>query len=191
MPYPEDIVRLLSESNVYVVPTAIVQWIYSITVDFPARRFNPEVQKDYPPDIVEAMEASLENFTALTYFQGRSKTPTRKIPIRLRQLIDSGARVVVGTDSGTPMNFHTESTWREMQLLVENGMTPLEAISAATKYPAVLMRQAESPGARGAEQGTIEPGKLADVILVRGSVLENIANLQNVEHVIKGGKIYK
>jgi imidazolonepropionase-like amidohydrolase len=90
----------------------------------------------------------------------------------------------VGSDSGTPANFHTQATWREVQLLVEHGMTPLEAIRAATKFPAMVMR-------KGNELGTIEPGKLADIILVRGSVLENINNLQNVAHVIKDGTIYK
>ena len=42
-----------------------------------------------------------------------------------------------------------------------------------------------------ASLGTIEPGKLADVIVVKGNVLEDISNLRNVVQVIKGGKVYK
>jgi imidazolonepropionase-like amidohydrolase len=92
--------------------------------------------------------------------------------------------MVVGTDSGTSMNFHVDSTRREMQLFVENGMTPLQAITSATKYPAMMLK-------KDGELGTIEPGKLADIILVKGNVLEDIGNLENVVHVIKGGEIFK
>jgi imidazolonepropionase-like amidohydrolase len=63
-------------------------------------------------------------------------------------------------------------------------MTPLQVISAATKWPALVMGQ-------GAHLGTIEAGKLADVIVVKGNVLENLNNLQHVTHVIKGGRVYK
>jgi imidazolonepropionase-like amidohydrolase len=63
-------------------------------------------------------------------------------------------------------------------------MSPLQAISAATKWPAHLMKQE-------ATLGTIEPGKLADVIVVKGNVLEDIGNLRNVVQVIKGGQEYK
>jgi len=158
LPYPESILRLLAEKNVYVVPTSIVMWVYKLTGEFPERRFNPEVEQDYPADVVQAMEESLTNFTGLAYFQIRGNMAIRQIPLRLRQLIECGVRVVTGTDSGTPLNFHTDTTWREIQLFVQNGMTPLEAISAATKLPALLMKQ-------GDKQGTLEPGKLADMVM--------------------------
>ena len=61
-------------------------------------------------------------------------------------------------------------------------MSPLQAISAATKRPAHLMKQ-EGP------LGTIEPRKLADVTVVKGNVLEDIGNLCNVVQVIKGGQL--
>ncbi len=182
-PYTDDLVNLLREKKTYVIPTGVVAWAYKLTQDFPERRFNQEVRQDFAPDLVQDVEQSLSNFTTLKYFASASDWIANG-PARWRQLISAGVRVAVGTDSGTPMNFHTDSTWREVQLLVQNGMSPLQAISAVTKVPAMLMKQE-------ANLGTLEPGKLADVIVVKGNVLENVSNLRNVVHVIKGGKKYK
>ena len=183
LPYTDDVIKLLREKNIYVVPTGIVAWVYKLTQDFPARRYNRDVRQDFASDLVQDVEASIHDFTGLIYFADAPGW-IENGPARWRQLISSGVRVVVGTDSGTPMNFHTDSTWREIQLFVQHGMSPLQAISAATKWPAHLMKQE-------ATLGTIEPGKLADVIVVKGNVLEDVSNLRNVVHVIKGGKVYK
>ena len=63
-------------------------------------------------------------------------------------------------------------------------MSPLQATSSATKWPAHLMKQEATPG-------NIDPGQLADVIVVKGYVLEGIGNLRNVVQVIKAGQVYK
>ncbi|MEE9263456.1 MAG: amidohydrolase family protein, partial [Vicinamibacteria bacterium] len=102
----------------------------------------------------------------------------------LRQWIASGAVVGMGTDSGTPMNFHTEALWREMKAFVDLGMTPQRAISAATRVNARILGRAD-------DLGTVEPGKLADIVVVKGDPLFNIMALGDVETVVKGGKVYK
>ncbi len=182
-PYSDDIVRALIAKNVYVDPTGMVIWRYKQASDFPEGRYDAEVEKDYPQDLVQDMEQSYSNFSALPYF---SDAPgwIRSAPMRWRQLHEAGVRMLVGTDSGTPMNFHVDSTRREMQLLVANGMTPLQVITSATKYPAMLLN-------KGAELGTVEAGKLADIIVVKGNVLEDMGNLANVVHVMKGGELFK
>jgi imidazolonepropionase-like amidohydrolase len=63
-------------------------------------------------------------------------------------------------------------------------MTPLQVITAATKLPATLFKVDHL-------QGTIETGKLADVIVVQGDVLADLNNLQDVVHVIKAGQVFK
>ncbi len=63
-------------------------------------------------------------------------------------------------------------------------MTPLQAISVATKTGAEIIR-------RGNDLGTIEPGKLADILVVRGNPLFDINVLGYVEHVVKGGTVYR
>lgn len=183
LPYSEDVIRLLIEKQTWVVPTCNVHWTSGVLRDFPGRRFDQEVAADYPADVVKDMQESLSSVNTLRYWQ-RGPGYIESAPIRWRQMIQAKVRIAVGTDAGTPANFHTEATWREVQLLVQHGMTPLEAIRAATKYPAMVMK-------KGNDLGTIETGKLADIILVKGSVLENIGNLQNVVHVIKNGEIHK
>ena len=86
----------------------------------------------------------------------------------------------IGTDSGTPMNFHTEAMWRELKAHVDLGMPPIKAISAATRIGARI-------AGRGRDLGTVEPGKLADIIVINGNPLFDIQALANVEIVIKDG----
>ena len=92
----------------------------------------------------------------------------------------------VGTDGGSPMNFHSEAMWREMSALVDSGMTPLQVISAATKTNAEILGSMDIFGGKR-RLGTIEPGMLADVIVVDGNPLFDINVLGYVELVIKDG----
>ena len=80
------------------------------------------------------------------------------------------------------MLFQGSSTWYELKNLVEFGMTPLEAIASATSRPGRLLAP---------DIGMLKAGFRADVILVKGNVLEDIGLLQNVSHVIKDGVQYK
>ena len=81
-----------------------------------------------------------------------------------------------------PNLFHGPTAVREMELMVEAGMTPVEVLRSATVIPAHMM---------GIEHlvGTIEIGKRADLIVVRGNPLEDIAALRDIEWVMKDGEI--
>jgi imidazolonepropionase-like amidohydrolase len=106
------------------------------------------------------------------------------VPGTLRKWVQSGALIGMGTDSGTPMNFHTEALWREMKLFVDYGMSPQRAIASATRINARIL-------GRGRDLGTIEPGKLADIIVVNGDPLFDITALGHVEVVVKDGVVVK
>ena len=84
----------------------------------------------------------------------------------------------------SPLNFHTEALWREIKAHVDTGMPPLRAISAATRENARIL-------GRGDELGTIEPGKLADLIVVEGNPLFDITALGRVAVVVKGGVVFE
>ncbi len=120
----------------------------------------------------------------MPYFQitsDRKPTLQRKI----NQLRDAGVKLLIGTDSGIPMKFHSQSTWNELDIWVrEMGIEPIEAIRSATYWPAVLMGVAD-------EVGTITEGKFADIIAVRGDVLRYVNLIQHVDIVIKHGVRYK
>ena len=93
--------------------------------------------------------------------------------------------LLIGTDSGIPMNFHSQTTWRELDAWVNAfGINPMTAIRAATYWPSVAMKVSD-------QVGTITEGKYADIIAVRGDVLRHINLLQDVDIVIKHGRRWK
>ena len=103
----------------------------------------------------------------------------------LTQLRESGVVLLVGTDSGIPMKFHSQSTWRELDAWVNIlGVDPMTAIRGATYWPSVAMKVDR-------DVGTLTPGKYADIVAVRGDVLRHIALLQRVDVVVKRGVRYR
>src|SRR5262249_60990903 len=96
--------------------------------------------------------------------------------------ITSGAAVGMGTDSGTPMNFHIDALWREAKAFVDHGMSPIRVISALTRINARIYGKPN-------ELGTIEPSKLADIIVVDGNPLFDIVALSHVKPVGKDGVV--
>jgi imidazolonepropionase-like amidohydrolase len=97
----------------------------------------------------------------------------------IRALHRAGIPIVAGSDTGL-IGYGLD---RELELYVKAGMTPLEAIQAATIVPARAMNLA-------GESGSVEPGKRADLILVNGNPLENISDLRKVSRVIAAGRMY-
>ena len=96
--------------------------------------------------------------------------------------VKAGALISYGTDAGGYA--WTENQAKEFAYMVRYGMTPMAAIRSATSVAARLLGQ-ES------QFGTIEPGKLADIVAVRGDPLMDSTELERVSFVMKGGVIYK
>jgi len=92
-----------------------------------------------------------------------------------RAAMRAGVRIAMGTDAGTPFNRHGENA-EEIALMVACGMTPLDAITAATGAAAELLDLAH-------ETGTIEQGKQADLLIVEGDPLEDIRTLCRTEAI--------
>lgn len=100
----------------------------------------------------------------------------------LKKLHSQGVNVALGTDSGTPGVVIGKAVHKELELMVEAGLSPMDAIVASTK------NAAENLG-KGSQLGTIEEGKLADMIVVSKDPLEDITNTIGINLVIKDGKI--
>ena len=181
---PESI-ELMSKNGIYYSPTSVVSRIYDITRASPERLDDQQFRADLPPDVYQVVRKSLEFPGRLLYFSG-AKDANRTHRAKIMQAYKGGVRLVIGTDSGTPMNFHFESTWQEMKLFTEYGIPNDKVISMATRHFANMIGE-------GRNLGTIEPGKLADIIVVNGNPLVEMGALQqnNVIYVIKGGVQYK
>ena len=94
-------------------------------------------------------------------------------------LYKNGIPIVAGTDMGFP----GYSVFRELELYVQSGLTPMQAIETATITPAKVMKL-------DAQSGSVEAGKNADIIIVDGDPLQNIRNIRKVVTVIKDGNVY-
>ncbi len=97
----------------------------------------------------------------------------------VKVLYDKGIPVVAGTDMGFP----GYSLARELELYVQGGLTPMEAIKTATIIPAKVMKM-------GNISGSIKPGKQANLVILNNNPLESIRNVRNVWMVIKEGQQY-
>lgn len=183
-PYSQQLITdIVNAGRPVVVTAAHRSWIYPDTAAFPERLQDPQLKKDFTPEIYAEIQDSLKNWRALAYF----RRTDREMFFRERgvqQFIEAGAVMGMGTDSGTPMNFHTEALWREAKVHVDMGMSPQRVISALTRVGANILGKQR-------DLGTIEPGKLADIIVVDGNPLYDITALSHVETVIKGGKVYE
>ncbi len=182
--YEEDILQMMRDRNttLYWDPTLEGLFLYDYTLRFPERVDDQRLKRDLPPEMYKDVHDSIKDVSHLDYF----RLVPRRIPTlanKFRQLRESGVTIIVGTDSGIPLNFHFDSTWRELKTMVDLGMPPMDVIRAATFWPAQLLKQPNL--------GTIAAGKLADIIVVDGDPLTDMTTLRNIVHVVKDGKVYK
>jgi imidazolonepropionase-like amidohydrolase len=181
--YDDELISEIAHKNIPIVQTISHRiWVYPATVAFPERLYDPVHQKDMPADIYAEVIDSFKDFHRLPYFHEIGRE-TRNSKIAARQFIAAGAYIGVGTDAASPLNFHTEAIWREISALVDSGMTPIEVITAATKTNAEILGQFD-------RLGTIEAGKLADLIVVDGNPLADINALAHVDIVVKDGVVW-
>lgn len=183
-PYEPDLLRdIVVAGRPVVITGAHRVWVFPATVEFPERLQDPRLRDDLPAAMYDELQRSFESFHTLPYFQ----TTARQMffgDASLGQWIEAGAVMGMGTDSGTPLNFHTEALWRELKAHVDLGMTPMEAIVAATRVNARILGLAD-------DLGTIEPGKIADIVVLRGDPRFSITALDDPELVVKDGKVYR
>jgi hypothetical protein len=102
----------------------------------------------------------------------------------IRLLNEAGVTLLAATDVGVPLQIPGLGLHRELMRLVEAGLTPLEALQAATLNPARVLHLADS-------LGTVEAGKLADLVLLDANPLEDISNTRRISVVVADGRVYR
>ncbi|HJR40474.1 MAG TPA: amidohydrolase family protein [Gemmatimonadaceae bacterium] len=189
--YPGDVITLIRERTaqgargpLWWTPTIEGLFNYEYVRDNPEKLDDSSWHEGLPDSVIADIRRSIAHPERLSYFQ---ITPSRRPTLRRKfdQLREAGVVLLVGTDAGIPMKFHSQATWNELDIWVTRlGVDPMTAIRAATYWPAVAMRVDR-------DVGTITEGKYADIIAVRGDVLRYIALLQRVDIVVKHGVRYK
>jgi imidazolonepropionase-like amidohydrolase len=189
--YPQDVMELIKERTAQMnkgpffwTPTVEVLYNYEYVRDNPEQLDNTSWHLGLPDSIITDIKSSIKKPGELPYFQ---LIPIRKPTLerKVNQLKEAGVVLLVGTDSGIPMKFHSQSTWNELDVWVnEFDFDPMYTIKAATYWPAVMMKADN-------DYGTISEGKYADIIAVNGDVLRYIELLQDVDMVIKHGERVK
>jgi imidazolonepropionase-like amidohydrolase len=189
--YPEDVIKALRErtANMSAGPlfwTPTIEGLYNFPYTVKNHEFidGDAWHEGLTPEIVADIRKSLAHPERIGYFQ---QTPQRwpTLKRKFQQLRENGVMLLVGTDSGIPMKFHSGSTWNELDVWVNQLDVPaIDAIRAATYWPAVAMKVDK-------DYGTVTEGKYADIIAVKGDVLKQVALLQRVDIVVKHGKQVK
>jgi imidazolonepropionase-like amidohydrolase len=164
----------LVEHHTVLDPTLAIYEFFSASTARRPETFEPGVNKAAPE--LAAQLTDVGPATADTPMLDRVNVKNLEI---LGTLHKAGVPIVAGTDQTVPGH----SLHREIELYVQAGFTPMEAIQAATIVPARVMGVDK-------EVGTIEVGKRADVILLDANPLESIHNIRSVKYVIASGTMY-
>jgi imidazolonepropionase-like amidohydrolase len=98
------------------------------------------------------------------------------------QMQKAGVKILAGSDAPAPYVFPGFGLHDELQLLVEAGLTPLKALQSITRSPAEFLHVAK-------DSGTIEEGKIADLVLLEANPLDDIRNTRKIQAVIVHGKL--
>jgi imidazolonepropionase-like amidohydrolase len=166
--------KFLKEHGTSIDPTLAVLELMIHPMNMPIESFEPGMMKIAP----ELREQINKKGAPADQAEG-----IRLVMETLFKMIGAmhraGIPIVAGTDVGVPG--HT--LHRELELYVKSGLTPMEAIQAATLTPARLMNLEK-------DVGTIEAGKRADILILAGDPLENISNIRKTKFVVVQGRLF-
>lgn len=113
-------------------------------------------------------------------FTRRTAGERRTMDLNLKKVRDAGIPIAMGTDAGNPLTLHGPSIYAEMDAMQAAGLTPMQVLVASTRGGALAM-------GRDKEIGTVEKGKLADLVIVSADPTADIANLRKLRWVVRGG----
>jgi imidazolonepropionase-like amidohydrolase len=181
----EEDIRLMAERKLLVITTLVVE-------EFSAHRrladlkflTDPLIADTTPPWFLDELrkEATRPPTEKEKQEVTRSAAGFDEMKKNVKKLMDAGVLLAAGTDAPYPGVFQGEAIHHELELLVEAGMTPLEAIRTATYNAARIMKADE-------EWGTLQAGRKADVLIIAGNPAEHISDTRKIDTVILNGRV--
>jgi imidazolonepropionase-like amidohydrolase len=182
-PVDNEVMQALKARGVFLIPTLVRDEVLFAYADNLKWLDDPFFQAGYEPAAM-AMVRSPENVE-----KGRKDPDIAKYRAglemgkkNLKTLSEAGVKIAFGTDSGIPTRFPGYFEHRELQLMVEAGLTPMQAIVAATGTNAEILGGAK-------EFGTLQSGRRADFLVLDANPLDDIHNTERLSAVWQSGKI--
>lgn len=193
LPDHDPLLRELVERRIYVVPTISLFESFN-SLDGRPERFDDPVLKASLPYFLwermrrpEFMAVEKKRFAEVARMDAY-RWAEKAVPIfkaNTLKMHRAGVKIAVGTDAGGTVgyNFQGYNTPREIELLVESGLTPMEALVAATRTGAEVIGVQDT-------LGTVEAGKLADLLILSADPLADIRNVRRIDTVVQNGVVY-
>lgn len=176
----EDTIKTMKDRNIFIITTNAGRSGEVRLVD-PSYLNHPLIADTTDQNVLDRTFTDAQDIKSTDEY----KFKVEFIPTMLgntKKLFDGGVTLVAGTDGAANSIFLGESLHEELKMMVDAGLTPLEAITTATKNAALLVNELEG-------WGTLDIGKRADVLIVNGRPDLNISDTRNIETVIKNGQI--
>lgn len=190
----DETFTLMTKNDVYWVPTAFCFLNWANLIDNPELFDQEEIKKSIPEPYhsigKKALHKQKEAIQSgadpnwVKFYAEMSNYKQSYFPVNFKNAIKNGVKIVAGVDAGmggagyVPHGF----LYKELELFVNYGMDEFEAIRTATINAAELLGVVD-------ELGSIEPGKYADLVILRSNPIKDISNIRQIDQVIKDGKI--
>ncbi len=183
-PMSEELAASLRDAKIPVISTlSEVEGVFRL-LDEPAWIDRMEAKGVVDADVAAACRGpEVVSRAAQTPFTDYARAQFEVARRNVATLEAAGAEVVAGTDAGSLYVFHGAGVHRELELLVESGLSPDEALDAATLHAAAALGREDL--------GAIRPGRRADLLVVEGNVNESLAPLSRIEIVVRAGRLYR
>jgi imidazolonepropionase-like amidohydrolase len=179
-----EFLALMKKNGAFYIPTFMREMSTYVYGENPAFLRDPFLTRD--GNRAEMARAGEPAFQEAMRNDRAGQWYKEHLPVAMRNLkkvYDAGIPVAMGTDTGPPYRFQGYFEHLELEQMVKAGLTPMQAIVASTKVA--------GEAAKAKDVGTIEAGKWADLVVLGGNPLEDIANTRKIESVWVAGNAVK
>lgn len=176
-PVSDSFVKLMAAKKTPFATTLTIGENYGRLVDHPEYLDEPDYAASFSPEEIRKEKTETRDFYAKRAWTAYMRVMTPICMENVRKVVAAGGVAALGTDESSGPAAH-----RELELLVKAGIPPLQVIKIATHNGAVFLGKAD-------DMGSVEEGKLADLVLLKADPLADIDNTKAIALVMKGGKI--
>ena len=182
-PVDDAFVDLLKRRGVVYIPTLFVRTGYTLVLSGTFTP-TPAERRGADPDVLATFD-EVKSRPELASRPRRAPDPEseRVTAQNLKRLSDAGVTIAAGTDAGNIGTLHGPSIFRELRLMADAGLTTRQVLASATAGGARVM-------GREKDLGAVALGKLADLLILDRDPLVDVANLEAIHRVVKGGRVY-